>query len=212
MPRVGSWWKWKATRGRVARVAARETTALRRAPLAAEICEAVAFVGESQLFLEPVGHGRSQQGDAGDGGEAELEGEIAQDAGVQSGHYSSGEGQWREDVTGSSGGHSGQIDCAHDGSADHGRGHAAEDGVAPEGKEGDKQEIGAFSAQQKRGEGDGQDEDYADVEAGDCEQVGRAGVAEVFFQFRGEVVALSEKQGLGDGGLGFGVGVFEASG
>ena len=108
-------------------------------------CEAVAFVGESQLFLEPVGDGRGQQGDSGNGCEAELEGEVAQDSGVKAGHDSGGEGQWREDVSGSSGGHGDQIDGAHDGGADHGWGHAAQDGVAPEGKEGDQQESRGLS-------------------------------------------------------------------
>ena len=44
------------------------------------------------------------------------------------------------------------------------------------------------------------------MEAGDGEQVGRAGAAEVFLEIGGEVVAIAEKEGLGDGGLGFGEG------
>ena len=50
------------------------------------------------------------------------------------------------------------------------------------------------------------------MEAGDGEEVGRAGAAEVFTDLRREVVAIAEEEGLGDGGLGFGEGLFKAGG
>ena len=151
--------------------------------------------------LDALGDPGPHDDDARHGEEAESEGDLPHHAGVERRQHQRGEHQGGETVALASEIERRQIEGGHDRGPLRRRRQSGEHRVAPHGEQGERKEEPAGPRGEPPRQRQRHHQRHADVQAGDGEEVRRAGVAEVTNDVRRDVRADADGQGLGQGGL-----------